>query len=72
MTLEDRYSFRRSRGFFVENQLEALVRDYLALAALLERGLLSPSTRMRLEGFREALERDIAFLQNNTRNKSVS
>ncbi len=56
----------------MENQLEALVRDYLALAALLERGLLSPSTRMQLEGFREVLERDIAFLQNNTRNKSVS
>jgi len=60
------------KGKFVENQLDELLRDYLALAAVLERGLLSPSTRMQLEGFRDVLERDIAFLQNNARNKSVS
>jgi hypothetical protein len=49
----------------VEKQLDELVQAHVTLAAVLENGLLSPSTRRKLEDFREVLERDIALLRNN-------
>jgi hypothetical protein len=56
----------------MREQLDELVRGYLAITALLDSKLISSRTRVHLERFRDDLQDEIAFHHNQLQEMSAN